>query len=122
LRAARSADEERLLAKGERAMATKANALAVRGNVLMMPDRAIVPATFQQALKRDWKVVQETTCLAADKRHRHGTLTLAKPGFSNLFVLYIGSVKQNYRFGRPRLTKRRFTAADVKFLQSCGTR
>ena len=84
-------------------MATKSNALAVRGDVLLVPDSHVVPASLVAALKNGWNVVKETTALAIDKRHRDGKLFLAKPGGSKLVVPYTGTIRQGYRFGRPRL-------------------
>jgi hypothetical protein len=65
--------------------------------------RLIDPTTFIEAINRGWKVVSEKTILGADKRHRHGTVTLVRPGMPNLIVNYTGTIKQGYRFGKPRL-------------------
>jgi hypothetical protein len=65
--------------------------------------RLIVPTTFVQATRRGWKLVSEKTVLGADKRHRHGTLVLTRPGKPNLIVDYTGTIKQGYHFGKPRI-------------------
>jgi hypothetical protein len=87
--------------------ATKSNLFPVFSQLhsepLLVPDRAVVPATFLDALKDGWKIVHETTCQAIDKRHRDGTVTLMRPGGPKLFVPYTGTVRQGYRFGKPRL-------------------
>jgi len=83
-------------------MAAKANA-AVRGEALLVPDRKVVPDTMLRALKEGWKFAHETTCLSIDRRHRDGTVTLTRPGFSKLFVPFTASVKKGYIFGKPRL-------------------
>jgi hypothetical protein len=71
--------------------------------LLLVPDNKVVPASFVEALKQGWKVISENTVLAMDKRHRHGKVFLAKAGSSNLVVSYTGTIKQGYRFGKPRL-------------------
>jgi hypothetical protein len=82
----------------------RGNAAAVlKSEVLLVPDNAVVPASFVEALKQGWKFERESTCLSIDKRHRDGTVTLVRPGFSKLFVPYTASVKQGHRFGKPRL-------------------
>jgi hypothetical protein len=81
-------------------MATKANALA---KVPFVPDRNLLPGSFVEALKQGWKFSRESTSLSIDKRHRDGTVTLVRPGFSKLFVPYTASVKQGHVFGKPRL-------------------
>lgn len=63
----------------------------------------IVPAMFVRAISRGWKLVSEKTVLGADKRHRHGTMVLTRPGKPNLIVEYTGTIKQGYRFSKPRL-------------------
>jgi hypothetical protein len=78
-------------------------ATALKSEVLLVPDKAVLPASFVEALKQGWKFDHESTCLAIDKRHRDGTVTLIRPGFSKLFVPYTASVKQGYIFGKPRL-------------------
>jgi hypothetical protein len=70
---------------------------------LLVPDRAVAPASFVEALKQGWKFDHESTCLSIDKRHRDGTVTLIRPGSSKLFVPYTASVKRGYSFGKPRL-------------------
>jgi hypothetical protein len=84
-------------------MAAKANALAVKGEVLLVPDRNVVPSTFLEALKQGWKFAHESTRLAIDNRHRDGTVTLTRPGYAKLFVPYTASTKKNFIFGKPRL-------------------
>lgn len=83
-------------------MAT-ANALAVKGQPLMVPDAKVLPATFLDALKQGWKFTHETTVLAIDKRHRDGTVTLTRQGFAKLFVPYTAGVRSSHTFGKPRL-------------------
>jgi hypothetical protein len=65
--------------------------------------RLIGPVSFVRALNRGWKVLSEKTVLGADKRHRHGTVTLTRPGMPNLVVDYTGTIRQGFRFGKPRL-------------------
>jgi len=84
-------------------MAARVNALAVKRGVLLVRNRAVVPTSFVAALKRGWTVAKENTVLGADKRHRYGTLFLTKPSGSKLVVDYTGTIKQGYRFGKPRL-------------------
>jgi len=84
-------------------MAARANALRVRGDVLLVPDNQVVPPSFVEALKQGWKFSHQSTCLSIDKKHSDGTITLVRPGFSKLFVPYTASVKQGYIFGKPRL-------------------
>ena len=84
-------------------MAARANALAVKGQPLMVPDAKVLPATFLEALKQGWKFAHETTTLSIDRRHRDGTITLTRPGFAKLFVPYTASVKKGHSFGKPRL-------------------
>jgi hypothetical protein len=79
------------------------NAAARKCDVLLVPEKAVVPATFVEALKQGWKFSHDATCLSIDKRHRDGTVTLVRTGFSKLFVPYTASVKQGYIFGNPRL-------------------
>ena len=80
------------------------NTAAVRkSDVLLVPEKAVVPQSFVEALKQGWKLDHESTCLSIDKRHRDGTVTLVRPGFSKLFVPYTATVKQGHIFGRPRL-------------------
>lgn len=81
----------------------KATALAVKGDVLLTPDRSVLPASFVEALKQGWKFSRDATCLSIDKRHRDGTVTLTRSGFARLFVPYTASVKKGYTFGQPRL-------------------
>jgi hypothetical protein len=81
---------------------SKSAALRV-SDVLMVPDQAVVPASFVEALKQGWKFSRDATCLSIDKRHRDGTITLTRPGFAKLFVPYTASVKKGYTFGKPRL-------------------
>lgn len=85
-------------------MAARANALRVRGDVLLVPDNQVVPASFVEALKQGWKFAHDSTCLSLDKRHRDGTVTLVRPGFSKLFVPYTASVTQGFIFGKPRVS------------------
>jgi hypothetical protein len=59
------------------------------------------PRSFEQALRRGWKIVREVTALGADKRPRHGTVILANGGSEKLRVPYTGTIRQSYRFGRP---------------------
>jgi hypothetical protein len=88
-------------AKGEEDMQ---NTAALRkSDVGLVPLNAVVPASFVEALKQGWKFAHDSTCLSIDKRHRDGTVTLVRPGFSKLFVPYTASVKQGYSFGKPRL-------------------
>jgi hypothetical protein len=68
-----------------------------------VPDRKVVPDTFLQALQQGWKFSHDATCLSIDKKHRDGTVTLTRAGFSKLFVPYTASVKRGLIFGRPRL-------------------
>ena len=63
-------------------MAAKANALAVKGSLLLVPDGKVLPRTFLDALKQGWMFSHDSTCLSIDKRHRDGTVTLKRPGFS----------------------------------------
>lgn len=84
-------------------MAARANALAVKGEPLLVPDGKVLPKSFLEALKQGWTFTHETTMLAIDKRHRDGTVTLTRPGFAKLFVPYTASVKNGYTFGKPRL-------------------
>ena len=85
-------------------MAAKANALAVRGDVVLVPDHKVVPASFLEAVKQGWKVISENTILGVDKRHRHGKVFLQMEGRAErLAVEYTGTIKQGYRFGTPRL-------------------
>ncbi len=79
------------------------NARALKSQLLLVPASKTIPATFLEALRQGWNVENETTTLAVDKRHRDGTLTLIKSGFSNLCVPYIASVKQGYTFEKPRV-------------------
>lgn len=81
----------------------KATALAVKGDALLIPDKAVLPGSFVEALKQGWKFSHDATCLSIDKRHRDGTVTLTRPGFARLFVPYTASVKKGYTFGPPRL-------------------
>ena len=81
----------------------RANALAVKSEALLVPDRKVLPASFLEAMKEGWKFTHETTVLAIDKRHRDGTVTLTKPGFAKLFVPYTATARQGYSFGKPRL-------------------
>ncbi len=82
----------------------KANAaLAVKGDVLLVPDKSVLPASFVEALKQGWKFSHDATCLSIDKRHRDGTVMFTRPGFAKLFVPYAASVKKGYTFGKPRL-------------------
>ena len=60
-----------------------------------------IPQTFHRALRLGWKVVSEKTELGADKRHRHGTLTLRKDS-QVITVPYTASVKLGYQFGKPQ--------------------
>ena len=77
----------------------RAAVAVLKSEVLLVPDNAVVPASFVEALKQGWKFARESTCLSIDKRYRDGTVTLVRPGFSKLFVPY----KQGHRFGKPRL-------------------
>ena len=81
----------------------RAAAAVLKSEVLMVPDKVVVPVSFVEALKQGWKFNHESTCLSIDKRHRDGTVTLVPPGFSKLFVPYKASVKQGHSFGKPRL-------------------
>ena len=72
----------------------RAAAAVLKSEVLMVPDKVVVPVSFVEALKQGWKFNHESTCLSIDKRHRDGTVTLVPPGFSKLFVPYKASVKQ----------------------------
>lgn len=81
----------------------RAATAVLKSEVLMVPDKVVVPVSFVEALKQGWKFNHESTCLSIDKRHRDGTVTLVRPGFSKLFVPYTASVKQGHRFGKPRL-------------------
>jgi hypothetical protein len=79
------------------------SAAVLKSEVLLVPDRAVVPLSFVEALKQGWKFDHESTCLSIDKRHRDGTVALVRPGFSKLFVPYTASVKAGHSFGKPRL-------------------
>jgi hypothetical protein len=79
------------------------NAAAVKDEVLLVPERKLLPGSFVDALKQGWKFAHETTTLAIDNHHRDGTLTLTRPGFSKLSVPYTASAKKGYTFGKPRL-------------------
>jgi hypothetical protein len=80
------------------------NAAALaKSEALLVPDRQVLPSSFVEALRQGWKFSRESTCLSIDKRHRDGTVTLIRPGFSKLFVPYTASVKQGHIFGKPRL-------------------
>ena len=82
---------------------SKSAALRV-SDVLMVPDRAVVPASFIEALKAGWTVAKETTVLAIDRRHRHGKVILQKRGCEQrLTVSYTASVKLGYHYGKPEL-------------------
>jgi hypothetical protein len=81
----------------------RASAAVLKSEVLLVPDKAVVPASFVEALKQGWKFDHESTCLSIDKRHRDGTVTLVWPGFSKLFVPYTAGVKTGHSFGTPRL-------------------
>ena len=60
-----------------------------------------VSRTFAGCLKSGWKIISEKTVLGADKRHRHGTLTLRK-GSQVISVPYTATVKLGYQFGKPQ--------------------
>ena len=77
--------------------------MAARANALLVPGRDVVPASFLEALKQGWQFKREMTVLAIDKRHRHGSLTLTRAGFSKLSVPYTATIKRGYVFGKPRL-------------------
>jgi hypothetical protein len=81
----------------------RAAAAVLKSEVLLVPDKAVVPASFVEVLKQGWTFDHESTCLSIDKRHRDGTVTLVRPGFSKLFVPYMASVKMDHSFGKPRL-------------------
>jgi hypothetical protein len=81
----------------------RATAAVLKSEVLLVPEKAVVPASFIEALKQGWKFAHDATCLSIDERHRDGTVTLMRPGFSKLFVPYTASVKRGYSFGKPRL-------------------
>jgi hypothetical protein len=83
-------------------MAAKANALAAKGEVLLVPDQKVLPASFMDALKQGWKFTHETTAITIDKRHRDGTVLLTRPGFSKLLVPYKASAKKGFTFGQPQ--------------------
>jgi|HubBroStandDraft_6_1064221.scaffolds.fasta_scaffold1306286_1 hypothetical protein len=74
-----------------------------KSDVVFVPEKAVVPKSFVEALKNGWKFDHDSTCLSIDKRHRDGTVTLVRPGFSKLFVPYTASIKRGYSFGKPRL-------------------
>jgi hypothetical protein len=79
-------------------------ALALKSEVLLVPDHKVVPASFLEAVKQGWKVISENTVLAIDKRHRHGKVFLQMEGRAErLAVEYTGTVKEGYRFRTPRL-------------------
>jgi hypothetical protein len=66
--------------------------------------RTSLPRTFQQALRRGWKVIREVTTLGADKRHRHGAVILESAGRSEkLKIPYTATIRQGFRFGKPQL-------------------
>jgi hypothetical protein len=69
----------------------------------MVPDGAVLPGSFIDALKQGWKFSRDATCLSIGKRHRDGTVTLTRAGFAKLSVPYTASVKKGYTFGKPRL-------------------
>jgi hypothetical protein len=78
-------------------------AAALKSEVLLVPEKAVVPASFVEALKQGWKFGHDSTCLSIDKRHRDGTVTLVRSGFSKLFVPYTASARKGFIFGKPRL-------------------
>jgi hypothetical protein len=78
-------------------------AAVLKSEMLLVPEKAVLPASFVEALKQGWKFNHDATCLSIDKRHRDGTVTLVRPGFSKLFVPYTASVKSGYQFGKPTL-------------------
>jgi hypothetical protein len=79
-------------------------ALALKSEVLLVPDHKVTPASFLEAVKQGWKVISENTVLAIDKRHRHGKVFLQMEGRAErLAVEYTGTVKEGYRFRTPRL-------------------
>jgi hypothetical protein len=78
-------------------------ATAEKPEVLLVPDRKVLPSSFVEALRQGWKFYRESTCLSIDKKHRDGAVTLVRPGFSKLFIPYTASVKQGHIFGKPRL-------------------
>jgi hypothetical protein len=81
----------------------KSAALRV-SDVLMVPDRLVVPGSFIEALKAGWTVARETTVLAIDRRHRHGKVILQKRGCEQrLAVPYTASVKLGYYYAKPEL-------------------
>jgi hypothetical protein len=81
------------------------NAAALRkSEMLLVPEKAVVPASFLEALKQGWKVISENTVLGVDKKHRHGKVFLQLEGRSErLAVEFTGTVRQGYRFATPRL-------------------
>jgi hypothetical protein len=75
-----------------------------RSETLLVPERFAVPGSFIEALKEGWTIARETTVLAVDKRHRHGTVILVKKGREQrLAVPYTASVKLGYRYSKPEL-------------------
>ena len=74
-----------------------------KSDVLLVPQKAVLPNSFVEALKQGWKFDHESTCLSIDKRHRDGTVMLVRPGFSRAFLPYKASVETGHSFGKPRL-------------------
>jgi hypothetical protein len=75
-----------------------------KSEVLPVSDSAVVPASFPEALKQGWKIINEHTVLGADQRHRHGKLYLQMSGRAErLVVPYTATIRQGYRFGEPQL-------------------
>ncbi len=73
-----------------------------RSEVLPVPDSAVVPASFRDALKHGWKIISEHTVLGADKRHRHGKVYLQVSGRAErLVIAYTATIRQGYRFSKP---------------------
>jgi hypothetical protein len=68
------------------------------------PHAEPLPKSFDEALQTGWLVVAERTVLGADKRHRHGTLTLVKKGaLRPLAVAYTASIRTGFVFEKPQL-------------------
>jgi hypothetical protein len=84
--------------------AMRASNAVEKSEVLAVPDSAVVPASFPDALKHGWKIVHEHTVLGADKRHRHGKVYLQMAGRAERLVIpYTATIRQGYRFSRPEL-------------------
>ncbi len=79
------------------------NAAALKSQTLLVPDKAVAPSSFVDALQTGWAIAKETTVISVDRKHRHGKVILHKKGSAGILeVDYTGSSKVGYQFSAPK--------------------